>query len=111
MWLDFDGGGFVVQDWIDGTMRTDWRLDMSGPYALLSAMEYDDSLLITKGAGEGQTGIEVRQSEVDVDTIGRAETRGSLPVTGWNARFADVETTLNLPPGHKLLMAPGVDHV
>jgi hypothetical protein len=110
MWLDFNGDGFVVEDSIEGTMRADWRLDMGGPYSLLSATEYDESLLITNGANEGQTGVELRQSAVDVEAIGRAETRGSLPVTGWATRFAAVSTTLNLPPGHKLLMAPGVDN-
>jgi len=109
MWLDFDGAGFVVEDRIRGTMRADWRFDMGGPYALLSATEFDENLLITAGQEEGQTGVEVRQSSVDVDAIGRAETRGSLPVTGWGTRFANVKTVLNLPPGHKLLMAPGVD--
>jgi len=109
MWLDFDGGGFVVEDLIGGTMRTDWRLDMAGPYALLSATENDVSLLITKGKGEGRTGVEVRQSAVGVDAIGRVDTRGAIPVTGWSARFTNVEATLNLPPGHKLLSAPGVD--
>ena len=110
MWLDFDGDGFVVQDSINGTMRTDWRLDMGGPYSLLSATEYDESLLITKGVEEGQTGVEVRASDVDVEAIGRADTRSSLPVTGWATRFDEVRATLNLPPGHKLLMAPGVDN-
>lgn len=109
MWLDFDGDGFVVQDSINGTMRTDWRLDMGGPYSLLSATEYDQNLLITKGVGEGQTGVEVRESNVDVEAIGRADTRSSLPVTGWATRFDEVRATLNLPPGHKLLMAAGVD--
>ena len=51
MWLDFDGGGFVVEDLIKGTMRTDWRLDMAGPYSLLSATEYGENLLITTGQG------------------------------------------------------------
>lgn len=110
MWLDFDGTGFVVKDQLEGTMRADWRLDMGGPYALLSATEYGENLLITEGQEAGRTGIEVRRSEVDVEAIGRADTRGSLPVTGWDSRFVGVETLLNLPPGHKLLMAPGVDH-
>lgn len=110
MWLDFDGGGFVVEDLIGGTMRTDWRLNMAGPYALLSATEDETSLLITTGQGQGQTGIEVRQTVVDVEAIGRVDTRGRMPVTGWDARFTNVAATLNLPPGHKLLMAPGVDH-
>ncbi len=109
MWLDFDGGGFVVKDTIAGTMRTDWRLDMAGPYALLSATEGGQNLLITAGSDADQSGVEVRQSNVSVEAIGRANSRGDLPVTGWDTRFTGVAATLNLPPGHKLLMAPGVD--
>ncbi len=109
MWLDFSGDGFVVKDTISGDMRTDWRLDMGGPYRLLTATEDDENLLITKGADEGETGIEVRQTDVYVEGLGRADTRGSMPVTGWDTRFSDVDTVLNLPPGNKLLTAPGVD--
>ncbi|MCH8158667.1 MAG: hypothetical protein IIA08_02225 [Proteobacteria bacterium] len=109
MWLDFDGAGFFVEDSIGGTMRTDWRLDMKWPYAMLSATENDASLLITLGQEEGQTGIEVRQTAVGVKALGRVDTRAAMPVTGWNARFASVGATLNLPPGHKLLSASGVD--
>jgi hypothetical protein len=110
MWLAFDGEGFVVEDDIVGTMRTDWRLDMQGPFRLLSATENGQNLLITAGSGEGQTGVEVRQTAIDVGAIGQAETRGTIPVTGWDTRFTSVNATVNLPPGHKLLMAPGVDN-
>ncbi len=109
MWLDFNGDGFVVEDEIDGQMRTGWRLDMGGPYELLAATEYDENLLITKGDEDGETGVEVRQTQVDVAALGRSETRGSMPVTGWDSRFASVQAVLNLPPGNKLLTAPGVD--
>ncbi len=109
MWLDFSGDGFVVEDYISGQMRTDWRLDMAGPYTLLAATESDESLLITKGTDEGDTGIEVRQTDVDIGALGRSETRGAMPVTGWDSRFTDVYAVLNLPPGNKLLTAPGVD--
>jgi hypothetical protein len=109
LWLDFDGGGFVVRDQVTGTMRSEWRLDMLPPYTLLSATEYGDNLLITKGDAPGETGVELRQPQVDVTGIGRSETRASMPVTGWDARFASVGALLHLPPGHKLLAAPGVD--
>ncbi|HNP63307.1 MAG TPA: hypothetical protein PKH39_05185, partial [Woeseiaceae bacterium] len=109
MWLGFDGSRFTVEDHISGTMRTDWRLDMRTPFTLLSATENDESLLITVGAGDSKTGIEVRETNVAVVAIGRTEAQSGLPVTGWDTRFAQVNTTLNLPPGHKLLMAPGVD--
>ncbi|MBT8092719.1 MAG: hypothetical protein KJN77_06760 [Gammaproteobacteria bacterium] len=109
LWLDFDGAGFVVRDKVSGSMQSDWRLDMSPPYSLLSASEASENLLVTKGAGEGQTGVELRRTRVDLDAIGRSETRGEMPVTGWDSRFASVKATLHLPPGHKLLAASGVD--
>jgi len=109
MWLGFNGDSFLVEDYVSGTMRTDWRLDMGGSYRLLAAEEGGDSLLITNGAEEGQTGVEVRQTDVDLTALGRSDTRGAMPVTGWQARFAEVDAELNLPPGHKLLAAPGVD--
>ena len=111
MWLGFDGKSFLVEDDVSGEMRTDWRLDMGGPYTLLAAEEDGEALLITDGPVAGQTGVEVRRTDVDLSVLGRSDTRGAMPVTGWQARFTDVETTLNLPPGHKLLTAPGVDRV
>ncbi len=110
MWLDYDGGGFVVADAVSGTMRTGWRLDMAAPFRLLSASEFGDDLLITKGASEDLSGVEVRQTEVGVESIARSETRKAMSVTGWQERFTAVDTELNLPPGHKLLAAPGADN-
>jgi hypothetical protein len=109
LWLDFDGADYSVRDSITGRMRTDWRLDMVPPFTLLSATEDGDNLLVTKGPEEGQTGVEIRTSDVRLATLGRSETRGAMPATGWDARFAAVDGTLNLPPGYKLVMAPGVD--
>jgi hypothetical protein len=109
LWLDFDGSGFVVRDKISGAMRSNWRLDMSPPYSVLSAAEAAENLLVTKGTDEGQTGVELRRTRVDLQTLGRSDTRGEMPVTGWDSRFASVNATLHLPPGNKLLAAPGVD--
>jgi hypothetical protein len=109
LWLDFDGGGFVARDEIRGIMRSNWRLDMAPPYALLSATEAGENLLITNGDEPGETGIELRRTSADVTGLARSETRAAMPVTGWDARFASVAALLHLPPGHKLLAAPGVD--
>jgi len=111
MWLDFSGQGFVVNDQVGGSMRTGWRLDMTLPYALLSATENGTNLLVTNGEAEGYTGVELRRSDVGLDALGRIGTRGAMPVTGWDSRFASVATELHLPPGHKLLAAPGADRV
>jgi len=109
MWLDFDGGGFVVSDTINGAMRTGWRLDMQPPYALLSANEGGEDLLITASPETGASGVEIRETQPSLQAIGRSETRGAMAVTGWDSRFSSVEALLHLPPGHRLFTASGVD--
>jgi hypothetical protein len=109
LWLDFDHGGFTVVDNIQGVMRRDWRLDMQAPFALQSARQNDDQLLVTKGA-KGLAGIELRQPQLNLTTVARKDSGGgAMPATGWNGRFDKVVGTINLPPGHRLLAALGAD--
>lgn len=111
MWLNFDRSGFIVADRINGTMRSDWRLDMAAPFTLLTASVYGDNLLITTGENEGETGVELRHPDLDLESVAETAATGSLPATGWESRFNSAAATLHLPPGHKLLAAPGVDQV
>src|SRR5690606_17761111 len=109
LWMDFDGSGFVFADSITGTMRSDWRLDVVEPHVLLGASENGQNLLVTHGAEDGMTGVELRQHDIGLQAIGRSETRGTLPATGWQTRFDSSGATVNLPPGNKLFAAPGAD--
>ncbi len=111
VWLDFSHGGFTVTDSINGQLNRDWRLDMAPPYLLEGATLKDENrpLLVT-AAPEGASGIELRDRNVDLFAIARVEgARASVPATGWTTRFDDVRGTLHLPPGHRLLGAPGTD--
>lgn len=108
LWLDFDGSGFAFADAIAGEMLDGWRLDMAPPYVLQNAKEHGDVLLVTRNAA--LAGVEVRNADVEVAAQGRIEVRGEIPVAGWDARLDTVAATLNVPPGHKLLTAVGVDH-
>lgn len=109
LWLDFNGSGYAYDDTVSGEMRSVWRLELTEPYALLNATEAGENLLITRSAADAPAGIEVRQSDVDVTALGRLKTRGEFPATGWQSRFESMSVELNLPPGHRLLAAPGVD--
>jgi hypothetical protein len=109
LYLDFSHHGFTVVDAIDGQMRTDWRLDMRPPFTLAHARLRTDDLLVTKGAGE-LTGVEIRSPEIKLSALARVNKfGGTLPATGWNERFDQVNGTLTLPPGHRLLAALGAD--
>ena len=107
LWLDFNGDGFTFADRLEGTMRTDWRLDMAPPYALLAATDDDERLLVTRNGAN--VGIEVRNANVDVEALGRIEERGEVSATGWLNDLQSMQATLHLPPGTKLIAASGVD--
>lgn len=109
LWFDFDHDGYTAVDDINGTMRQGWRLDMAAPQELLSATADGENLLVTKGASEGLTGIELREPDLQLRTVSRIEKRGSMSATGWQGRFVEVAGTLNVPPGHRLLAAIGAD--
>jgi hypothetical protein len=109
LWLDFDHGGYTAVDQIAGTMRRDWRLDMQAPFALASARQGDDQLLVTVSE-TGSGGVELRRPNVNLETIARKISGGgAMPATGWNERFDRVGGVLHLPPGHRLLAAVGAD--
>jgi hypothetical protein len=110
LWLDFDHGGLTAVDRLQGTMRKDWRLEMSAPYSLESARAGDDPLLITRNPGGPGSGLEVRTPNLSLEAVARtSKARGAMPATGWNARLDQVSGNLNLPPGHRLLAALGAD--
>lgn len=109
LWLDFDHHGFTFTDQITGQLNRDWRLDLAKPYSLESARVNGDNLLVTDSA-EGASGVELRDRQLELATIGRVEDpRASLPATGWSTRFDNVQGWLHLPPGHRLLGALGAD--
>ena len=111
LWLDFDHGGLTAVDYLSGTMRKDWRLEMTGAYALQSArIGGGESLLVTRNPhGQGE-GLEVRSPQLGLEAVVRTtSSRGEMPATGWNTRFDRVSGQLNLPPGHRLIAALGAD--
>ena len=108
LWLTFDHADFIAADHITGTMQQGWRLDMVSPYRLLNARRADEMMLVTDGA-DGRTGVEVRTADVNLTTLARVPRDSARAATGWGARFDNVQTTLHLPPGHRLLAAWGAD--
>jgi len=109
LWLDFDGGGLTAQDNVQGAMRNAWRLDMATPYLMTMASIDDENLLITEGLQAGTQGIELREPQLRLATTARLPSTARLPVTGYTESFGSVNTTLHLPPGYRLVAAPGAD--
>src|SRR5690606_5294254 len=109
VWLDFNHDGYTVTDEISGRLNRDWRLDMMPPYLLESARIINETLLVTAAPNDA-SGVELRDRNLHLSTIARVErARAALPATGWSTRFDGAQGNLHLPPGHRLLGAPGAD--
>jgi hypothetical protein len=108
LWLDFDGGGYTLQDHLQGRLSRSWRLEAAAPIELGRVDVDGEPQLITK-QGEG-VGVEVRHGQLQLNADSRINASARrLPAGGWNTDLQAVSTVLNLPPGWRLLAAPGAD--
>ncbi|UGB38624.1 hypothetical protein [Frateuria soli] len=108
LWLDFDGRGLAVDDRLQGELHRQ-RLEVDAPWQLQRAEQDGEPLLISR-AGDGRSGVEVRSDRLDLGAGLRVPASGALPVTGWSAPLERIDATLQLPPGYRLLGAPGADN-
>jgi len=111
LWLDFDGGGYTVQDRLSGNLNRT-RLD-AAPALELGRVEINgEDQFITRSADAGTTGVEVRQSNdlrLVADSRLELPAASDLPAVGWRVAPQKISATLNLPPGWRLLAATGPD--
>ena len=109
-WLDFDGGGYTIQDTINGIMSRNWYLAMNSPIELGRIAVDGDDQLITLHGKDKMPGVELRRGQLNLQADARlAADGGELPAVGWDHDFQSVSAVLNLPPGWRLLAARGVD--
>jgi hypothetical protein len=109
LWLDFDGGGLTAHDVIRGQFKRAWRLEMPAPGVLGRVSMDGADQLITRGAKDGASGVEVRQGEAAMTADSRWPRGGPLPATGWDTEFQGASVDLRLPPGWRILHASGAD--
>ncbi len=109
LWVDFDGGGLTARDTFSGAMEQGWRLDLVGDGAQLGhAADAGQDQIITQSAVGA--GIELRNRDVQLVAESRWQGGlGDLPAVGWASDVSELNTRLYLPPGWRLLAAPGVD--
>lgn len=111
LWLDFDGGGFTVQDRFNGNFHRSTRLSMLAPGVLGRASVDGQDQLITQ-LDKGEQGFELRQTQAMVLADSRVESgTRSLSAVGWKLDVEGARAELRLPPGWQLLHAAGVDRV
>jgi len=113
-WLDFDGKGFSVRDRLTGEVFNTRRLEVRAPAQLGFASAKGSPQFITALTENGQPGVELRSTQLDLGTDMRVPAGGldmGLSAVDWDQDFAKVEGRLHLPPGWRLLHATGMDTI
>ncbi len=110
LWLDFDGGGYTIQDNITGNITRAWRLELAQPQQLGRAAIDDVDQYITRTAQDTPAGIEIRRGAANITADSRlAAAITTFSATGWLHDFNQLAATLHLPPGWQLLHVSGAD--
>ncbi len=111
-WLDFDGGGYTVQDNITGTMSRQWYLSMNHPWELGRVAVDGKDQLITHQGKENLPGVALRRGNLQLVADSRLNSgKRLIPAVGWHHDFEYVSGILHLPPGWRLLSTSGVDTI
>jgi hypothetical protein len=111
LWLDFDGGGYTIQDAIEGTMSRAHRLEASEELLLGRVNVSGEDMLITTRPGTDTKGVEVRRGQIKTVAASRVEGGVSrLKAAGWEHDFNSASATVNIPPGWEVLAVTGVDN-
>lgn len=109
MWLDFDGGGYTIEDRIKGTVNQDTRLSMQDGYELGRVELNGRPEIVTTMEPGDPAGIEIRQGRVDLLAVSRLTRDSGQGASGWDADFRSGKANVQLPPGWSLMSADGVD--
>ncbi len=105
-WLSFTGTQFIMKDRISGH-TTASRLETLNPFALTSAQVDGEPQLVTHLANSKNSGVEIRERDINLEGTSQLPRSLTIPVTGWNEEFNNVSTQLFLPPGWSLFTATG----
>lgn len=113
-WLNFNGDTLTVADTLTGELASSSRLEVMAPYQLGRAELAGEPQLITQ-LPQQQPGVELRRNPLLLTTVSTvplpSALPAALPVSGWQARFSQVEMQLQLPPGWSLFTATGADEI
>jgi len=107
LWLDFDGDALTANDVFAGTLSASSRLAMAAPGQLGRAALAGQDQPITRLASDGPAGFEVRRGDGVIEADSRWPRDGALPASGWSLGIDELNATLQLPPGWRLLHAQG----
>ncbi len=112
LWLDENGAAFTFRDKLAANDQTIWRLNSSAHQKLGSVKLNQLPQLITRHPISGQEGVEIRFSKsYQIEAVGKSDSARKLDVAGWDQEMKQVNATVHLPPGWKMIGTYGAESV
>jgi hypothetical protein len=111
LWLDEDGKGVTFRDRISGQLQQVWRLDVAEGQELGAVSIDGQRQLITSNPETNAHGVELRNHSLNMEALGRADDMSNLSATGWQTDAGQLQVSLSLPPGWRMLALFGADNV
>ncbi|MGV8038988.1 MAG: hypothetical protein AB2L07_02525 [Thermoanaerobaculaceae bacterium] len=109
LWLSLDGRTFSVADQVDAIGGTLTRLSMPPPAVLGRVAVGEQTQLVSADPASGLPGVELRSGSGSVFAESRLPRAWRIGAVGWDTDADRLVLQLALPPGWRLLAAPGAD--
>lgn len=109
LWLGFDGETFVAKDALSADLDQEQRLTTH--YTAGEVVDQNGPRWVTYFDEDGiaKPGITVTKGENQLTATSLIEHSRTVSATGWDVNVSQLEATLLLPPGWRLLWTQGVD--
>lgn len=110
LWLGFDGEHFVVEDRLSAELEQERRLTTH--YTPGKIVDGQRARLITffDGDDEPLPGVNATIRDEHLTATSLVPRSGAIFSTGWDVDVQELNATLHLPPGWRLIGAQGVDY-
>lgn len=107
LWPSFDGSGFTVRDRFKGNFTQGERLNALPETKLGRATQNGKQLLITSDAANNMSGVELRDTALNVEAVSTISGTSSLSAVGWDTSVNALSLALHLPPLWRLMFVSG----
>lgn len=107
LWIDLDGQGFTVRDRFSGQLSSAERLNALDETKLGRASVNSSPILIATDPSSKASGIELRNTQLNVDAVSRVEKGRVISAVGWYRVVDRLNLSLSLPPSWKLIAVRG----
>ncbi len=109
LWLNENGKSYIFKDTLQGKLNSITRIDANSNIIPGRFSLNGKDLLITENPFTKNKGVELRNSNINLEVVGKIKGTGKIPISGWDKNINKTSMTINLPPGYRAFAIFGAD--